>query len=112
MLSRAGTGINWVIVGGESGNGARPMHPAWPRSLRDQCAAAGVPFLFKQWGEWLPAKKEGDSLTLVIPANVPCTRHPEWAHIDETTALAKVGKTAAGRTLDGITHDGYPKVDL
>jgi hypothetical protein len=43
---------------------------------------------------------------------VPCTRHPEWAHIDETTALAKVGKTAAGRTLDGITHDGYPKVDL
>lgn len=47
-------GISWVIVGGESGPHARPMHPDWARSLRDQCAAAGVPFLFKQWGEWLP----------------------------------------------------------
>lgn len=44
------TGIDWVIVGGESGRGARPMHPDWARTLRDQCAAAGVPFLFKQWG--------------------------------------------------------------
>lgn len=44
--------LDWVIVGGESGPGARPMHPDWARSLRDQCAAAGVPFLFKQWGEW------------------------------------------------------------
>lgn len=43
-------GVNWVIVGGESGPGARPMHPDWARSLRDQCEAAGVPFLFKQWG--------------------------------------------------------------
>jgi protein gp37 len=47
-------GINWVIVGGESGPGARPMHPAWASGLRDQCAAAGVPILFKQWGEWKP----------------------------------------------------------
>lgn len=46
--------LDWVIVGGESGPGARPMHPDWARSLRDQCVAAGVPFLFKQWGEWLP----------------------------------------------------------
>jgi protein gp37 len=52
---KVGDGIpDWVIVGGESGPGARPMHPDWARSLRDQCAAAGVPFLFKQWGEWLP----------------------------------------------------------
>lgn len=48
------TPIHWVIAGGESGPGARPMHPDWVRSLRDQCAAAGVPFFFKQWGEWLP----------------------------------------------------------
>ncbi|MDE1914691.1 MAG: phage Gp37/Gp68 family protein [Sphingomonadales bacterium] len=48
------TGIYWVIVGGESGPRARPMHPHWARSLRDQCAAAGVAFFFKQWGEWLP----------------------------------------------------------
>jgi protein gp37 len=45
-----GPGLDWVIVGGESGPGARPMHPDWVRSARDQCAAAGVPFLFKQWG--------------------------------------------------------------
>ena len=45
-------GIDWVIVGGESGKGARPVHPDWVRSIRDQCIAAGVPFFFKQWGEW------------------------------------------------------------
>ena len=45
-------GIDWVIVGGESGPNARPMHPEWVRSIRDQCVAAGVPFLFKQWGEY------------------------------------------------------------
>lgn len=45
-------GIDWVVVGGESGPNARPMHPDWVRSLRDQCADSGVPFLFKQWGEW------------------------------------------------------------
>lgn len=44
----------WVIVGGESGPNARPMHPDWARSIRDQCQAAGVPFFFKQWGEWKP----------------------------------------------------------
>lgn len=49
------TGIDWVIVGGESGPGARPMHPEWARRIRDQCVAAGVAFFFKQWGEWGPA---------------------------------------------------------
>jgi protein gp37 len=44
------TGISWVIVGGESGRGARPMKPEWVISIRDQCRAAGVPFFFKQWG--------------------------------------------------------------
>ena len=47
-----GDGISWVICGGETGPGARPMHPDWVRSLRDQCEEAGVPFFFKQWGEW------------------------------------------------------------
>src|SRR5581483_489410 len=48
-------GIHWLICGGESGAHARPMHPDWARSLRDQCAAAGVPFFFKQWGEFAPS---------------------------------------------------------
>ena len=74
--------IDWVIVGGESGPGARPIHPDWARSIRDQCAAAGVPFLFKQWGEWLPGQND-------LPAE-------------------RVGKKAAGRLLDGRTHDGFP----
>jgi protein gp37 len=54
------TGIHWVIVGGESGKDARPMHPDWARSLRDQCQAAGVPFLFKQWGSCLPGNMDGE----------------------------------------------------
>ena len=48
------SGIHWVIVGGESGPNARPMDPAWAREVRDQCVAAGVPFLFKQWGGRTP----------------------------------------------------------
>lgn len=55
-----GLGIDWVIVGGESGPGARPMHPDWARSLRDQCQAAGVSFFFKQWGEWKPCSDNVD----------------------------------------------------
>jgi protein gp37 len=69
--------LDWVIVGGESGPGARSMRPAWARSLRDQCEAAGVPFLFKQWGDWLPAK-EGRSITgrmLVLEGSAPFTDH-------------------------------------
>jgi len=52
--------LDWVIVGGESGPHARAMHPDWARSLRDQCAAAEVAFLFKQWGEWLPLNQTAD----------------------------------------------------
>ena len=103
-----GRGVHWVVVGGESGPNARPMHPDWARSLRDQCAAAGVPFLFKQWGEW---SEWGTS------------RPSTWLRIDGTTAdqytaardgqawigMHRVGKKRAGRLLDGVTHDGYPE---
>ena len=77
--------IDWVIAGGESGPGARPMHPEWPRRLRDQCAAAGTAFFFKQWGEWLPG--DGD-----------CPGQQFY----------KVGKRKAGRLLDGVEHNGMP----
>jgi protein gp37 len=91
-----GRGINWVIVGGESGHGARPMHPAWARTLRDQCVATGTAFLFKQWGEYLPAGQTGDrskmSATIVGDG---C----EWD---------RVGKHAAGRLLDGVERNGFP----
>lgn len=85
-------GIDWVIVGGESGPGARPMHPAWVRSLRDQCSAAGVSFLFKQWGEWMP-----DS------------QNPAVSAPHDPNGAIRVGKKAAGRQLDGRTWDGFPK---
>lgn len=86
----------WVIAGGESGPGARPMHPDWARSLRDQCAAAGVPFLFKQWGEYAPH-------VLVVDTDARRIVH---RHLE--TGMARIGKKAAGRMLDGVTHDGYP----
>lgn len=98
--------IRWVIVGGESGPLARPMHPAWPRSLRDQCAAAGVPFFFKQRGEWLAAEPAD-----VLPRNplkaMTLAGTAEIAQSGEITML-RVGKKNAGRLLDGCLHNEFP----
>ncbi|MCW5141097.1 phage Gp37/Gp68 family protein [Burkholderia cenocepacia] len=88
--------VDWVIVGGESGPCARPMHSDWARSLRDQCAAASVPFLFKQWGEWAPAPE-------VIAASGSL-----FHRFSDGAWMQRVGKRAAGRLLDGRTHDEYP----
>jgi len=86
LILQGQTFLDWVICGGESGPGARPMYPDWARSLRDQCKAAGVPFMFKQWGEWAPTQGgRGED-------------------------VVRVGKRLAGRILDGVTHDGYPEV--
>jgi protein gp37 len=94
-------GIDWVIVGGESGGGARPMHPHWARSIRDQCDAAGVPFLFKQWGEWIPASQPS--------AHLPDGTMPRMYPFDNSTEVAlRVGKKAAGRELYGRTWDQFP----
>ena len=96
--------LDWVVVGGESGPQARPMHPAWARSLRDQCAAAAVPFLFKQWGEWQPVHPSGAAIPGcgTTPQREPAFRF-EHGHY-----FTKVGKKLAGRLLDGALHDGYP----
>ena len=93
--------LDWVIVGGESGHGARPMHPDWARSLRDQCAEADVPFLFKQWGEWHPKiwRESGD---IVIGADVLVMTEIEGRQ------MVRIGKKAAGREMDGMEHDGVP----
>ncbi len=88
-------GINWVVAGGESGPKARPMHPDWVRSIRDQCQAASVPFFLKQWGEWLPALQEGPEVNGEVEIN--CSDEP-----------IRVGKKRAGRLLDGRTWDEYP----
>jgi protein gp37 len=94
-----GPRIHWVIAGGESGPGARPMHPEWPRSLRDQCAAASVPFLFKQWGNWAALKQ--------LPYETSPTARTLTTVVAGKTVF-HVGKQAAGRELDGRTWDEYP----
>jgi len=129
--------LHWVVVGGESGSNARPMHPEWARSLRDQCAEAGVPFLFKQWGEW-------HTNAFIASIGEPVFRQfdsfQQWVNKAQTwvqggicldcdgrelknggdmmrarddgkfpvTIMHRVGKKAAGRLLDGALHDGYP----
>lgn len=123
--------LNWVIVGGESGRNARPMHPDWARSLRDQCVAAGVAFHFKQWGEWAPVTIDEHPDDGTIGPAYPvrdCTtdwsaHHGEkeclfwqgtdlvhWPHIETFPAhgARRVGKRAAGRLLDGRTWDELP----
>ncbi|RQZ89937.1 phage Gp37/Gp68 family protein [Burkholderia cepacia] len=137
-------GISWVIVGGESGPGARPMHPEWVRSLRDQCAASGVPFLFKQWGEWKPISQMDETRSLYRSNRIArdgedqgvidelygssckvdqlCLRiNGNHVQIDSPNAFLagtapmhafKVGKRAAGRQLDGRTHDEFPQASI
>ena len=131
--------VDWVIVGGESGPHARPMHPDWARSLRDQCAAAGVPFIFKQWGEWGPSSVDDVPSRFSDPAlsqfrvistcgfvcevnfgaallHRPQTHpkcFPNAEHSDaicEPCFVRRIGKKAAGRLLDGVEHNGYPEV--
>lgn len=124
-------GVAWVVVGGESGSHARPMHSAWVRSLRDQCHERGVPFLFKQWGEWLPdyqrdfrigtgtlhpapawgLVKPNGAFRQVIAAGQKrdVSQDPTWGEGEDGTA--RVGKQASGRLLDGQLHNAYPGVD-
>lgn len=107
--------LDWVVVGGESGPGARPMHPDWARSLRDQCVRAGVPFLFKQWGEWAPheAKPGGDMGGDMRRGDVKFLqgdgREPDGHFRRGDAAVERVGKRNAGRLLDGVTWDAYPR---
>lgn len=103
--------LHWVIVGGESGPGARPMHPAWPRAIRDQCQASGVPFFFKQQGEWSWDNSGSSRVAQVAPdgwradGHGPCgygTEHPG------TQQVWRVGKKRAGRLLDGRQWNEMP----
>ena len=94
-------GVDWVICGGESGPGARPMRPSWARSLRDQCQESGVPFFFKSWGEW------------VSPSQMPGHVYREIEDFGDGIGITdnprKVGKQRAGRLLDGREWNEFPK---
>ena len=99
--------LDWVICGGESGPEARPMHPDWARALRDQCAAAGVPFFFKQWGEWAPDSIAGPMLKWHKDLDISSEEQHGWAY-DEATDSWRIGKKRVGSLLDGIEHKAFP----
>lgn len=114
--------LDWIIVGGESGPGARPMHPDWPRQIRDQCAAAGTAFFFKQWGNWLPlvdrdkddpdwrldySRRYSDDRPDIAWLNVAGGR---GFHGDRFHIMGRGMKATAGRMLDGVEHNAMPEV--
>ena len=102
--------ISWVIAGGESGGNSRPMHPQWARSLRDQCVDAGVPFLFKQWGNWQPYTGYEERRHLVQLWEWPQGTKYGPGQVGGVIAhMNRVGKKAAGRMLDGRTWDEFPR---
>lgn len=135
--------LDQIIVGGESGKSSRPMHPQWPRRIRDDCASADVPFFFKQWGEWAPvcAMSEDELEGCYKPVRIARvgedqdhlnemygrfeiklshvlhadgSRHDHlaanaWAAGTHAMQMFPIGKTRAGRLLDGREHNGMPQ---
>ena len=91
--------LDWVVCGGETGPGARPMHPDWVRSVRDQCQASGTPFFFKGWGDWAPRANEDHE---------EGKRELIWP---DGSLAVRVGKRAAGRLLDGRTWEEFPTTE-
>lgn len=115
--------IDWVVVGGESGPNARPMHPFWAMALRDQCRDAGVPYFFKQWGEWCPRSScyhtlaDGRDLAKLDPESKrwPCikltdTGRDGWqlGSDGESAYMQRVGKKMTGDLLEGKRYQMFP----
>jgi protein gp37 len=108
-----GAKLDWIIVGGESGPNARPMHPDWARGLRDQCQVAKVPFFFKQWGEWkLRKPKAGGDLGGKMRKGrariVQLDRDPDGHFRKGDVMMNRIGKRAAGSLLDGRAWKEMP----
>lgn len=102
--------LDWVIAGGESGPGSRPMHPGWVRSLRDFSVNAGVAFHFKQWGDWaevMGKPRKGDVLL-----DVDGTVHEQGGGHTDAVAMRRVGKRHTGRSVEGRTWDESPAVGV
>lgn len=118
-----GERVDWVIVGGESGRGSRPMHPEWVRDIRDRCVESKVPFFFKQWGEWAPHTAYGGVFPLSKLGKLFCrdgnppTFYALPSEMEEISSglhgafevMRHVGKKAAGRLLDAKEWSQYPE---
>lgn len=108
-------GIGWVIVGGESQSGARPMHPQWAREVRNQCIGFGVPFFFKQWGEWaegevIPGGDLRRDMERGVADFVRPYGPPDGHFRRGDVLMRRVGKKAAGRQLDGREWNEFPAI--
>lgn len=102
--------LDWLICGGESGTNARPMHPDWARSLRDQCVAAGVPFHFKQWGEWKPLTYADMNKYWPTDTASAIGLAPDGSYHVEGQRMQRVGTKHSGNLLDGRVWDQMPEV--
>ena len=102
--------LDWVICGGESGSGARPMDPDWARGLRDQCADAGVPFFFKQWGKYFPRDQWEYSPELILPDDNVYETDGRTIILEGHKPMHPIGKKKAGCLLDGAEHKEMPEV--
>jgi protein gp37 len=107
--------IDWVIAGGESGHGARPMHPDWARSLRDQCAKANTPFFFKQWGAYSYIEKLPFKVDLISRVShywddgfVKVNKKGPADVLNKFPLVCAVGKSESGHLLDGKVHHEFP----
>jgi protein gp37 len=109
-------GLKWIVAGGESGPGARPMHPDWPRALRNECTRNGVAFFFKQWGHWIEGASDRNLKKDVMVGQMGhVLRFPfKGANLEnqDYVRMTAVGKKLAGRELDSMLHDEYPEVRL
>jgi protein gp37 len=119
VRERGSSGIDWVIVGGESGDEARPMHPWWVERLKDQCASHGVPFHFKQWGEWSPdrpagycavsSKRYSHEMKSIFADGRPYrSDQPDGWLREDCVSMYRGGKNKTGRLLDGQEHLAFP----
>lgn len=109
------TGIDWVIAGGESGLGARPMHPDWVRNIQKQCQEQNVPFFFKQWGEYRPIKnsieyENTNEVVWITKDNRIAVCKTNRVPMTMAAAMIRVGKSKSGAILDGKEYKEFPKI--
>ena len=102
------TKLDWVICGGETGHKARPMHPDWVRSLRDQCKAADTPFFFKQWGEFLPSCQTPNKVFFGMHKREVQFKSPH--NPSKMNTYLKLGSKDSGNWLDDMKHHEWPQI--